>query len=154
MSHITGIKHLTFGVKNADNALELYQRLLGVTESKELDLAKSQTREHHFVLGGIEFQLCQSLPEDGRFNEFIASRGNNEGLHHICFTVDDIDAALADAQKAGATLKMCRSCQVTGSHKHSEGWVAFLQDEVSGIEIEFMQVYKEGEGPDTLTRDM
>lgn len=154
MSHITGIKHLTFAVKNADKSLELYQRLLGVKDAKALDLPKAQTREMHFVLGGIEFQLCQSLPADGRFNEFIDSRGDNEGLHHICFTVDDIDAALEDAQKAGATLKMCRSCQVVGSHKHSEGWVAFLQDEVSGIEIEFMQVYKEGEGPDTLIREM
>ena len=28
-----------------------------------------------------------------------------------------------------------------GSHPHPEGFVAFLDDEVSGTEIEFMQVY-------------
>ena len=28
-----------------------------------------------------------------------------------------------------------------GSHPHPEGFVAFLDDEASGIEIEFMQVY-------------
>ena len=32
-------------------------------------------------------------------------------------------------------------CQVVGSHPHPEGWVAFLDDEAGGIEIEFMQVY-------------
>ena len=78
---------------------------------------------------------------------WIAQRGH-EGLHHICFAVADIDAALAEAQANGATLKECSACKVTGSHIHPEGWVAFLQDEVSGIEIEFMQVYKEGEGGD------
>jgi methylmalonyl-CoA/ethylmalonyl-CoA epimerase len=30
---------------------------------------------------------------------------------------------------------------VYGSHPHPEGFVAFLDDEASGIEIEFMQVY-------------
>ena len=32
-----------------------------------------------------------------------------------------------------------------GSHPHPEGYVAFLDDEVSGTEIEFMQVYTEEE---------
>ena len=60
--------------------------------------------------------------------------------------MDDIDAALGEAQAAGAKLKECAACKVTGSHVHPEGWVAFLEDQVGGIEIEFMQVYKEGEG--------
>ena len=52
-----------------------------------------------------------------------------------------IPKAIAPAQANGATLKECVACKVTGSHVHPEGWVAFLQDDVSGIEIEFMQVY-------------
>jgi methylmalonyl-CoA/ethylmalonyl-CoA epimerase len=87
------------------------------------------------------------MDPNGRFASWIAQRGH-EGLHHICFAVDNIDAALAEAQANGASLKECSACKVTGSHIHPEGWVAFLQDEVSGIEIEFMQVYKEGEGGD------
>ena len=55
--------------------------------------------------------------------------------------MDDIDAALAHAEAQGASLRICQSCQVHGSHVHPEGWVAFLDDEAGGIEIEFMQVY-------------
>lgn len=154
MAKVLGIKHLAFGVRNAQASLELFQRFLGAPDVALKDLAKAQTLEAHFNLGGIEFQLCQSIPADGRFNEFIDSRNGHEGLHHICFAVDNIDEALAEAQAKGATLKPCRACKVTGSHKHSEGWVAFLQDTVSGIEIEYMQVYKEGEGPDTTKREM
>ena len=77
---------------------------------------------------------------DGRFAKWIDERGA-EGLHHICYEVDDIDAALAHAQAQGATLRICQACQVHGSHPHPEGWVAFLDDEAGGIEIEFMQVY-------------
>jgi methylmalonyl-CoA/ethylmalonyl-CoA epimerase len=33
------------------------------------------------------------------------------------------------------------ACQKYGSHPHPEGWVAFLDNDAGGIEIEFMQVY-------------
>jgi methylmalonyl-CoA/ethylmalonyl-CoA epimerase len=93
-----------------------------------------------FNVGDVEYQLCQSLDEGGRFDRWIKERGY-EGLHHICYAVDNIDQALADAQATGATLKMCSACKVYGSHVHPEGWVAFLEQEAGGIEIEMMQVY-------------
>jgi methylmalonyl-CoA/ethylmalonyl-CoA epimerase len=139
---------MTFAVNDVDATLAAYKRLLGVDDSVAVrEFAKSRNRAAVFDLGGTEFQLTQSMDADGRFASWITARGH-EGLHHICFAVEDIDAALAEAQANGATLKECSACKVTGSHIHPEGWVAFLQDEVSGIEIEFMQVYKEGEGGD------
>ena len=146
--NVTQIKHMTFAVRDVDASLAAYKRLLGVPDAVQVkEFSKSRNRAAVFDLGGIEFQVTQSMDSDGRFAAWIAQRGH-EGLHHICFAVDDIDAALAEAQANGATLKECSACKVTGSHIHPEGWVAFLQDEVSGIEIEFMHVYKEGEGGD------
>jgi methylmalonyl-CoA/ethylmalonyl-CoA epimerase len=145
---VTQIKHMTFAVRDVDASLAAYKRLLGAPESVQVkDFNKSRNRAAVFDLGGVEFQVTQSMDADGRFASWIAQRGH-EGLHHICFAVEDIDAALTEAQANGATLKECSACKVTGSHVHPEGWVAFLQDEVSGIEIEFMQVYKEGESGD------
>lgn len=143
---VTQIKHMTFAVRDVDASLAAYKRLLGVPDSVQVkEFNKSRNRAAVFDLGDVEFQVTQSMDADGRFASWIAQRGH-EGLHHICFAVEDIDAALAEAQANGATLKECAACKVAGSHIHPEGWVAFLQDEVSGIEIEFMQVYKEGEG--------
>jgi methylmalonyl-CoA/ethylmalonyl-CoA epimerase len=145
---VTQVKHMTFAVRDVDGTLAAYKRLLGVPEEVEIqEFAKSRNRAAVFDLGGVEFQLTESMDPDGRFASWIDQRGH-EGLHHICFAVEDIDAALEEAQANGATLKECVACKVTGSHVHPEGWVAFLEDEVSGIEIEFMQVYKEGEGGD------
>ncbi|MFC1960070.1 methylmalonyl-CoA epimerase, partial [Chloroflexota bacterium] len=59
--------------------------------------------------------------------------------------VPDMDKALADAQAKGATLKECVACKVTGSHPHPEGFVAFLEQDTGGIELELMQVYTEEE---------
>jgi methylmalonyl-CoA/ethylmalonyl-CoA epimerase len=143
---VTQIKHMTFAVRDAERTLERYKRLLGAPEEAFVKtFSKSRTKAAVFDLGGTEFQISESMDPDGRFSSWIEQRGH-EGLHHICFAVEDIDAALAEAQANGATLKECSACKVTGSHAHPEGWVAFLQDEVSGIEIEFMQVYKEEEG--------
>ena len=142
------IKHMTFGVRDAEQSLERYKRLLGAPEDAFVKtFAKSRTKAAVFDLGGVEFQISESMDADGRFATWIDARGH-EGLHHICFAVANIDEALAEAQAAGATLKACASCQVTGSHVHPEGWVAFLEDEVSGIEIELMQVYRDGEDSD------
>lgn len=146
--NVTQIKHMTFAVRDAEKSLEAYKRLLGAPDSAAVkSFAKSRTRAAVFDLGGVEFQISESMDADGRFSRWIDQRGH-EGLHHICFAVEDIDAALEEAQTRGATLKECVACGVTGSHAHPEGWVAFLEDEVSGIEVEFMQVYREGEGGD------
>lgn len=144
---ITGIKHIAVAVQDVEQALAHYQRLLGVG-SVAIKESRAKTREAWVMVGGVEFQLIQPLPGEGRYSEFMtAHRG--EGVHHVCYTVDNIDEALAEVQARGATLTPCRSCQVTGSHKHSEGWVAFLEERAAGLEVEFMQVYKPGEGQDT-----
>lgn len=139
--NVRGIKHMAFAVRDAAQALEAYARFLHVPADTTIEFyEKSRNRVALFYLGGIEYQLCESTEPDGRFATWIDERGA-EGLHHICYEVDDIDAALEHAQAQGATLRICQACQVKGSHPHPEGWVAFLDDEAGGIEIEFMQVY-------------
>ncbi len=139
--NVIGIKHMAFGVKDAEKALASYARYLHVPADTEITVfPKSQNKVALFNLGGIEYQLCESMDPNGRFATWIRERGS-EGLHHICYEVTDIDAALAHAQAQGATLRICQACQKYGSHPHPEGWVAFLDEEAGGIEIEFMQVY-------------
>ena len=138
---VTQIKHMAFAVRDVDATLATYKRLLGVPDEVGVtEFPKSRNRVALFELGGIEYQISQSMDPDGRFAKWIAERGG-EGLHHICYAVEDIDAALAEAQARGAALKECAACKVTGSHVHPEGWVAFLEQDAGGIEIEFMQVY-------------
>jgi methylmalonyl-CoA/ethylmalonyl-CoA epimerase len=135
------IKHMAFAVNDVHATLANYKRLLGVAEEVSVtEFSKSRNLVATFDLGGVEYQISQSMDPDGRFASGSRERGG-EGLHHICYAVDDIDAALAEAQASGATLKECAACKVTGSHVHPEGWVAFLEDDAGGIEIEFMQLY-------------
>lgn len=135
------VQHMAFAVNDVEATLSTYKKLLGVDPSVQVTrFEKSRNIVAIFWLGGIEYQISQSMDEDGRFAKWISERGG-EGLHHICYAVDDIDAALSEALAQGATLKECAACKVKGSHVHPEGWVAFLEQDVGGIEIEFMQLY-------------
>lgn len=139
--NVKSIKHMAFAVRDAKAALGTYAKFLDVPEETAItDFPKSKNRVALFNLGGIEYQLCQSLEAGGRFDAWIAERGA-EGLHHICYEVDDIEHALGHAKRQGAELRICKACGVYGSHPHPEGYVAFLDNDAGGVEIEFMQVY-------------
>ena len=142
--NVTGIKHMAFAVRNAEQALGVYQQYLGVPLDTVIhEYGKSRNRVALFELGGIEYQLSESMDADGRFASWIELHG--EGLHHICYAVADIDHALEHAVANGAALRECKSCKKFGSHPHPEGFVAFLDNDAAGIEIEFMQVYTDEE---------
>ena len=142
---MTTIKHMAFAVNDVDETLRRYQHLLGIgLDARVVTAKKARIKVAIFDVGDVEYQLNQSLDVDGRFSQWIAERGA-EGLHHICYAVDSIDAALEKAQQQGATLKECSSCKVAGSHPHPEGFVAFLEQETGGIELELMQVYTPAE---------
>ena len=136
------IKHMAFAVNSVDKALLNFQSLLLVSDNTEKVIwEKADTKVAIFFINNIEFQLCESLKKDGRFTKWIEKYG--EGLHHICYEVDDIDKVLEHAKSHNAKLRICEACKVYGSHAHPEGFVAFLDDEAAGTEIEFMQVYND-----------
>ena len=138
------IKHMAFAVKSVDDALQNFQSLLLVSNKTEKVIwEKADTKVAIFFINDIEFQLCESLKTNGRFTKWIEKYG--EGLHHICYEVDDINKVLDHAKSNNAKLRICEACNVYGSHPHPEGFVAFLDDESAGTEIEFMQVYNKDE---------
>jgi len=143
---VTRIKHMAVAVADVDAAVSAYERRLGVTDPRLVEWEQGKSKEAHFAFGEVEIQLCESTDPDGRFAQHIARYG--EGIQHICLEVDDIDGAIEQALADGATLKECRACQRAGAHPHSEGFVAFLEGQaVPGFEVEFMQVYGDGERP-------
>jgi methylmalonyl-CoA/ethylmalonyl-CoA epimerase len=143
---VTRIKHMAVAVKDVDSAIRAYETRLGVTDPRRVEWPEGKSKEAHFAFGEVEIQLCESTDPEGRFAQHIARYG--EGVQHICLEVADIDAAIAEALADGATLKECKACRKVGSHPHSEGWVAFLEGQaVPGFEIEFMQVYLDGQRP-------
>ena len=74
---------MAFAVRDAAKALDAYSRFLHVPADTEMHVyPKSQNRVALFYLGGIEYQLCESMVPDGRFAKWIDERGADYRARH------------------------------------------------------------------------
>ena len=134
------LNHVAIAVPDLAAATALYRDGLGATVSEPQALPEHGVTVVFVELPNTKVELLEPLGEESPIGKFLESNASG-GMHHICYEVDNIDDALAHAQAQGASLRECKACQKTGSHAHPEGWVAFLDNDAGGIEIEFMQVY-------------
>jgi methylmalonyl-CoA/ethylmalonyl-CoA epimerase len=84
-------------------------------------------------IGGIGIELIQPLKGRSIYNEFLEEKG--EGLHHLAFMVEDIDAEIADMEKRGFKVVQ------TGAMPNTR-WVYLEAKEPGGMLIELCQVPK------------
>jgi methylmalonyl-CoA/ethylmalonyl-CoA epimerase len=65
----------------------------------EYDMIIRSSREGG--MGGVGIELIQPLPGEGKstYNEFLEEKG--EGVHHLCYSVPDLEAEIADLEKRG-----------------------------------------------------
>ena len=94
------IAHLGIAVTDLDAALSFYTGVLGVPcrGPENVDGA----RIIHLDFGESEVELLEPATPDSPIGRFLAKRG--PGLHHVCYRVPDLDAAVAACRQAGYTL--------------------------------------------------
>ena len=106
---IKSVDHISYAVKDINKVVEAWSRLYGIgpwtfKENSGTD-AKGRPwkiRMAFAYLGPVEIELVESL--EGRIfqSKFIDKWG--EGVHHLGFYVDNVDAEVAKLVKEGATL--------------------------------------------------
>ena len=96
------IDHVGVAVADLDQALSLYERTFGMpvvhretVESQGVEAALLEIGEGHL-------ELLWPLGPETVVGRFIAKRG--EGLHHVAYRVEDIDASLARLKETGVEL--------------------------------------------------
>ncbi len=94
------IAHIGVAVTNVEEALQFYRDVLDVPirGPEEADGA----RIVHLHFEGAEVELLEPLRDDSPIAKFLARRG--PGIHHICYRVGDLDAALALCRERGYQL--------------------------------------------------
>lgn len=84
------IAHVGIALRSIAEALPFYREILGM---EEVDLEPSDgARIHGLDAGGPLIELLEAAEDNSPIGRFIAKRG--PAIHHICFAVDDLDAAL------------------------------------------------------------
>lgn len=96
----TRIAHIGIAVESIEAILPFYRDLLGMPEVPLDD--SDGARIAGLAAGGSLVELLQPDQSDSPIGKFLAKRG--PGIHHICFTVDDLDGTLARCRDAGVRL--------------------------------------------------
>ena len=96
------VDHVALAVADLNASIEHYQRVWGLTLAHREVVAEQGVEEAMFRLGDTYLQLVAPLHSDTPVGRFIQRRG--EGLHHIAYEVDGIEAALATAREHDLVL--------------------------------------------------
>lgn len=97
-----GIAHLGIAVRNIDAALSFWRDALGLEHESTKELPERGLRVAFLRAGETLVELLEPLHERSEISTFLDKRG--EGIHHVCFEVDDIRAKIADVQSKGVRM--------------------------------------------------
>jgi methylmalonyl-CoA/ethylmalonyl-CoA epimerase len=93
------IEHIGIAVKDLKAANAVYETLLGVTPYKEEKVASEGVITSFFKTGDSKVELLMATDPNSPIAQFIEKRG--EGLHHLAFSVTDIDKEVQRLVAAG-----------------------------------------------------
>ncbi len=99
---ITRIDHIGIAVQNINDALAFFERALGMKLDRQETPEGENARIAFLPVGGSDVELVEPIGDESGLAKFMEKRG--EGIHHICFEVDDLDAALARLKEHGVQL--------------------------------------------------
>lgn len=109
------IEHIGIAVKELALSVPVFEKLLN-SQCYKTELVESEKVRTAFLkTGDTKIEILESTDPEGVIGTFISRRG--EGMHHIAFEVDDIEAEmkrlteegfvlLSQAPKKGADNKM------------------------------------------------
>jgi methylmalonyl-CoA/ethylmalonyl-CoA epimerase len=127
------IEHIGIAVANLENAISLYEDVLGLKCYNIEEVTDQKVRTAFFMVGQTKIELLESTDPEGPISKFIQKKG--EGIHHIAFSVEKIEEKLMHAAKMGIKLIDSKP------RKGAEGLdIAFLHPKsTSGVLIELCE---------------
>jgi len=95
------LDHIAIAVRDLDAAVDTLSRALGLECTHQETVAGEQVRTAFLPVGETHLELLESTHPEGPVGRFVEKRG--EGIHHLCFEVEDLDQALARCREQGLT---------------------------------------------------
>lgn len=96
------IEHIGIAVKELTHAIPLYEKLLNTSCYKTELVESEKVNTAFFKPGENKIELLESTDADGVIAGYIAKKG--EGIHHIAFEVEDIEAEMSRLSNEGFIL--------------------------------------------------
>ena len=102
MIKLLNLDHVGIAVHNLDRAVDEYRVKYGITPLYRETVSSQGVEEATIPLGGSFIQLLQPLGPETPVGRYLAKKG--EGVHHLAWTVADIEAALEHLKAQGARM--------------------------------------------------
>jgi methylmalonyl-CoA/ethylmalonyl-CoA epimerase len=97
------VNHIAIAVPDLDAAVRRYREMLGASVSDVQELAEHGVRVVFVDAGNTKVELLEPLGEASPIASFL-ERNPDGGMHHICYEVADIKAAVRRLIDEGARV--------------------------------------------------
>ena len=112
MTPVKAVNHIGIAVRSIDAQKSFYEGALGaVFEGVEV-VPDQKVRVGFFRIGDVRLELLEPTDPASTVAAFLEKRG--EGLHHVAFTVERIEARIAELKRSG--LRMIDDVPRPGTH--------------------------------------
>lgn len=130
------IHHLGIAVESLEEAIPLFERILGRAPVAREAVTEQGVRVAVFEIGESRIELLESAAPDSPIARFIAKRG--PGIHHLSLMVPDLDQSLKEMEQSGIRL-VDREARMGAQNER----VAFLHPKsTAGVLIELVEEKK------------
>ncbi|HET6459893.1 MAG TPA: methylmalonyl-CoA epimerase [Syntrophales bacterium] len=99
---IIKVDHIGVAVNSIEASLKFFANTLGLKLEGQETVAEQKVTTAFLPVGDTEVELLQSTAPDGPIAGFIEKKG--EGVQHVAFLVDNIEAALKELEAKGIRL--------------------------------------------------
>ncbi len=96
------LNHVCIAVRDMEDTLKFYREVFGVRGVEVEDIPDQGVRAALVRVGGSQLEFIQPTDPGGGVARFIERRG--EGLHHLCFEVEDLQRTLDALAARGIEL--------------------------------------------------
>ena len=104
MTLLRRLDHVAILVRSTEDALTFYEERLGLRVHSSEVVPAPHVRLTYLDAGNAYVQLVEPLDGDSPLGVWLDEHG--EGLHHICFAVDDVPAAVMDLSDDEAAVTL------------------------------------------------
>ena len=106
------LNHVAIAVPNLETAMAAYRDVMGADVSEPTALPEHGVTVSFVMLPNTKVELLEPLGETSPILGYL-EKNKNGGIHHLCFEVEDIEAAVA---KMTAEGKRVLGKVKTGAH--------------------------------------
>ena len=92
------LDHVGIAVRSIEQALSVYEKL-GAFEVQRTEVAGQGAKIALLKAVETSIELLEPTSDEGSLAKFLGEKG--EGLHHIAFSVDDIEGSMAELSARG-----------------------------------------------------